>query len=66
MITEFLVLLSCNRQKMFNEITEEIRLREVFYTETPNTTFASAALVLPYPHGIFSVWAILISLTNNK
>ncbi|EAX95198.1 hypothetical protein TVAG_443100 [Trichomonas vaginalis G3] len=53
-----------SRMKMINEIKSEIKLREVFFTENESTQFACASSVLPYPHGIFAVWTILVSVNQ--
>lgn len=53
-----------SRTKMINEVKSEIKLREVFFTDDENVEFACASSVLPYPHGIFAVWMILVSITK--
>ena len=58
--------LKASRQKMLSDIKEEIKLREVFFKPTPNTEFARAALVIPYPNGIFAVWVIVVSMIYIK
>ena len=58
--------LKSSREKMKNEIIEEIKIREVFCSVFDETEFASSTLVVPYPNGIFTVWIVVISLLHIK
>ena len=52
----------CKTYKSTKDIIEEVKLREVWKTESPGADFALGVLVIPYPNELFVVWVMLASM----